>query len=468
MGVHRFAHGHVAALAGVALVLLAAQASGASAAQRAPQVTAPCPSEPTDGGYCGDGGPVRAAKLADPSDVSAVPGGFLIADSRNSAIRRVRNGTISTAAGIGIPGDAAPPRGRPASLADFAFSDPRGVAALPDGGFAVADAGLRAVLRVTPGGFVRTLRDRRTLLRPVDVAARDADTLLVVDAGAGRVFELDLDGTARLVAGDLVNPAQVTPDPATGGIYVAEQRPGGGVVVHIALDGTRRTIAGPGAPGFAGELKLDRVTGILAEGRAVVVGDSQAVRAVFPNGSVLVLAGVQQVPGATQPMNGVALVAAGGLALGGAGELLIADAGPDQVAVVPGVPQSLAGHPDPSPLPVQAAFGRKTQAAVQASASPTLASGGAKPCVEGNLNKTFKALRSRGGRVFVNFTGAGRVQVSLVVGRGEQTIYRSPRFGSAAPRRAALATKPVKTHGRFFVRVRAIGGCRQTTTKFTV
>jgi hypothetical protein len=459
--------GRAVTVAGLLLATLGAQ--DARAAQRAPQATTPCPTAPTDGGYCGDGGPVRAAKLADPSDVSAIPGGFLIADSRNSAIRRVRGGTISTAAGIGIPGDAPPPRGRPASVAEFAFSDPRGVAALPDGGFVVADARLRAVLRVTPAGLVRTLRDRRNLLRPVDVAARDADTLLVVDADAGRVFELDLDGRTRPVADGLVNPAQVAPDPATGGIYVTEQRPTGGDVVHITPDGTRRIVAGPGAAGFAGDLKLDRVTGILAQGRAVVVGDSDTVRAVFPNGSVLVLAGMQQVPDATQPMNGVGLVEARGLALGDAGELLIADAGPDQVAVVPGVPQSLADQPDPMASPVQPAFGRKTPAQpLVFAADGRPASGASPPCAEGTLNRAFKALASRNGRIFVNFTGKGSVKVSLVVEGREKTIYRRRPFPASSPRRRALVAGPVKRHGKFYVRVRAPGGCRQTPIKFDV
>ena len=81
----------------------------------------------------------------------------LIADGQNSAIRRVNRltGVITTVAGLGVFGDVPPDE--PTPVDEVALADPRGVAALPDGSFAIADAGLHAVLLVTPDGLVRTL-----------------------------------------------------------------------------------------------------------------------------------------------------------------------------------------------------------------------------------------------------------------------------------------------------------------------
>jgi len=169
------------------------------------QASASCDPATPSQRYCGDGGPSAAARLAAPRDVAVAPDGdLLIADGLNSAVRQVRGDIISTAAGLGFFGAAAPRR--PSSVADVALADPRGVAALPDGAFAIADAGLRAVLLVSRDGLVRTLLDRRGKGMPVDVAALDADTLVVTDATAGLVLQVDLDGATRTLARGLARP----------------------------------------------------------------------------------------------------------------------------------------------------------------------------------------------------------------------------------------------------------------------
>ena len=459
-----------AAMIAVACTTAAVQAHAAQAARQAPQVTAKCPPGPVEGGYCGDGGPVAEAKLAAPRDIAPVGGGFLIADGQNSAIRRVDDsGVISTAAGIGILGSTAPARGARASIARFAFGDPRGISALPNAGYALGGAALRAVLLVGKDGFVRTLLDRRKLVKPVDVIVRDADTLVVADAGAGRVLEVDLDGTTRMIASGLATPWQVAADPIGGGTYVSQQRTGtGGDIILVRSDGTRSVVAGPGAPGAAGALRFNRVAGVVAAGAVVVVADRAIVRAVFADGAVRVVAGLRQA--GADPVSGVRLKDAEGLAMTADGRLLIADSGRDQIATVPGVPASLAA-PQPQEMddPAVDPAGRRSYPAAPAADDPHLGAGGAgRPaCSQGTLSRAFKAVPAKRGEVLVRFSGKGTLQVTLVRGRGEREIYRR-RFPRVDPRRRVLRVKTKRIHGSFFVRVRAPGGCRQSESKFRV
>jgi hypothetical protein len=69
--------------------------------------------------------------------VAALPdGGFLIADAAAARVRRVSaGGIITTVAGNGTPGFSGD--GGPATAAQI--YDPNGLAVLPDGGFLIAD-----------------------------------------------------------------------------------------------------------------------------------------------------------------------------------------------------------------------------------------------------------------------------------------------------------------------------------------
>lgn len=81
-------------------------------------------------------------------------GGFLIADTANNRIRKVPpGGTIVTVAGAGAAGLAGD-GGLATSALIYA---PEGVAAIPDGGFLIADSGNDRVRRVSPAGVITTL-----------------------------------------------------------------------------------------------------------------------------------------------------------------------------------------------------------------------------------------------------------------------------------------------------------------------
>ncbi len=106
-------------------------------------------------GSSGDGGPASAARLQVPFSVSPLPaGGFLIAEQRGQRIRLVRrDGTITTVAGTGTAGFSGD--GGPATTA--MLSGPHAVAALPDGGFLIADTFNHRVRRVWPSGKITTV-----------------------------------------------------------------------------------------------------------------------------------------------------------------------------------------------------------------------------------------------------------------------------------------------------------------------
>ena len=107
----------------------------------------------------GDGGPARLAPLDFPTGVAALPdGGFLVAEQYASRIRRISpRGVISTVAGngrAGLFGD-----GGPATAARLNY--PSGVAALADGSIAIADQRNNRVRLVNRAGRISTLAPAR-------------------------------------------------------------------------------------------------------------------------------------------------------------------------------------------------------------------------------------------------------------------------------------------------------------------
>jgi hypothetical protein len=106
-------------------------------------------------GPLGDGGPATSAQLGTPRDVAALPnGGFLIADTDNNEVRMVSpSGVITTVAGTGVSGYNGD--GIPATTAQL--DGPRGVASLPNGGFLIADFFNHRVRMVDPSGIIHTI-----------------------------------------------------------------------------------------------------------------------------------------------------------------------------------------------------------------------------------------------------------------------------------------------------------------------
>jgi sugar lactone lactonase YvrE len=100
-----------------------------------------------DLGNGGDDGPATHAQLNFPNGVAVTAdGGFLIADSGNSVVRKVSTaGMITRVAGTSTPGNSGDDG--PATHAQLNF--PNGVAVTADGGFLIADPGASVVRKVS-------------------------------------------------------------------------------------------------------------------------------------------------------------------------------------------------------------------------------------------------------------------------------------------------------------------------------
>lgn len=284
------------------------------------------------GGLAGDGGPARSALLTDPSAVATLPGGgFLIADAGNNRIRRVDGaGTITTVAGAGpccgatgsFAGD-----GTLAVSADVRLNRPRGVSALPGGGLLIADTGNNRIRKVV-GGVITTVAGNGTpgfsgdggpaidasLNAPGDVAALPDGGFLIADTGNDRIRHVDSRGRITTVAGGRrVSAPSGDGGPATAAALAAPARvvplPGGGFLIadtgyhrirRVDVDNTIRTVAGTGTAGYAGDggpagrAQLNAPEGVatLADG-SIVIADTgnERVRLVGPDGKIRTLAG---------------------------------------------------------------------------------------------------------------------------------------------------------------------------------
>jgi hypothetical protein len=220
-------------------------------------------------GWCGDGGPATSAKLHGPEAVAALPGGgFLIADSGNDVIREVSaGGTISTVAGVGFAGAA-----HAHGLATKAqLDDPTGVTPLPRGGYVVADTGNHLVREVHPNGHISTI------------------------AGTGADASTGDGGPAARASLRAPQGLAVMPD---GSILVAD--PVANRVRRITPSGRIETFAGNGQPGFSGDggpamsAQLDYPTGVTTEPNGdVLIADNAnyRVRMVAPDGTISTVAG---------------------------------------------------------------------------------------------------------------------------------------------------------------------------------
>jgi WD40 repeat protein len=229
-------------------------------------------------GSCGDGGPALAAKLAFPRGLAALPnGGFVVADAGNNRIRAVdASGRIDTIAGsdrAGFSGD-----GGPAIRASLRA--PGDLARAFDGSLLIADEFNGRVRRIDPDGRITTV------------------------AGRGRVFTSTGDGGPATAAG-LVSVSAVAARP-DGGFYIADQLR----VRLVTPDGRISTIAGNGAtsPVLPSGLATASAVGPrdlawAPDGSLLIVDDvSGSVRKLLPSGVITPAAEHLNSPFAVAPL----------------------------------------------------------------------------------------------------------------------------------------------------------------------
>jgi uncharacterized protein (TIGR03437 family) len=208
-------------------------------------------------GYSGDGGAATSAKLYSPVGLAFdAKGNLYIADTNNSAIRKVANGTISTIAGNGVQGYSGD--GGPALSARL--NDPQGVTVDSAGNLYITDTLNYAIRQVSPNGNIATIAGNGVAGYsgdggPASQAQLSYPTGIAVDSG-GDVFFGDAGASVR----------------------------------KIYANGSIATIAGNGSIGYSGDggpatsASLDGPTGIALNSNGdVYVADSanDAVRLLY-------------------------------------------------------------------------------------------------------------------------------------------------------------------------------------------
>lgn len=260
-------------------------------------------------------GPGAEARFRGPMGLAHVNGALYVADVGNHAIRRIdAAGRVSTFAG-GQQGfaDGVGPQAR--------FSYPRDVAADAAGNLYVADASNRRIRKITPDGRVSTLagqggRSARdgagtsaTFHSPWGLDVAPDGTVYVADCGNHAIRRVATDGRVSTLAGSpqrgyangrgpaarFYLPRDVAVD-AAGTLYVADA--GNHRVRRVWPDGTVVTVAGRDAyggddgPGHTATLGYITGLAVMADGALLVADETHhSIRRIEPDGTVRTLAG---------------------------------------------------------------------------------------------------------------------------------------------------------------------------------
>lgn len=141
----------------------------------------------------------RAARFNGPVGLAVDDAGTVwVADTYNDRIRRIgRDGTVTTVAGTGKPGNA------DGVGAAAAFDTPSAIAVTTNGTLYVADTGNNAIRRVAADGTVTTIaapaegERRAPLRRPVGLALTRDGYLYIAASAGGRILQLTPEGDVR-------------------------------------------------------------------------------------------------------------------------------------------------------------------------------------------------------------------------------------------------------------------------------
>jgi uncharacterized protein (TIGR03437 family) len=304
----------------------------------------------------GDGGPAISAGLLYTDDVAVDANGNLyIADSSNNVIRKVSGGVITTVAGTGTAGFSGD--GGPASSA--AMNLPLGIAVDAAGNLYIADTDNNRIRKVS-GGTIATVAGTgstgstgdngratsATLTYPYGVAVDSAGNIYIADTGNNRIRKVS-NGTITTVAGTGVsgsngdggpainatfnNPQRVAVD-AIGNLYISDT---GNHRIRKVSNGTITTVAGTGTPGYSGDFgpassaALDQPMGIAVDGAGnLLIADSlnERIRMVS-NGTISTVVGngFNAFAGDGGPATRASLTDPWSVAIDGGGNIYVAD-----------------------------------------------------------------------------------------------------------------------------------------------
>ena len=324
------------------------------------------------GGYLGDGNLATSASFAFPVSLARdTKGNLYVSDSDNCRIREVNSaGSISTFAGTGICGYSGD--GGPATSA--MISNAHGIIFDGTGNLLLADPENNRVRKITTAGIITTIAGNGTfgysgdegpavqasLGGPLAIACDRAGNLYIADSGNYVIRRVDPAGNIHTVAGNHTSGFSGDGGPATsaqvnyvngvvadrnGNFYIAD---GGNYRVRkVDSSGTITTYAGNGAYANSGSGGLATAAGIgfpqglLLTGGKLYLSTLGNVWAVTLSTQIINIVagnanGVTGYSGDGNVATATSFAYPWGIASGGSGSVLVADAGNNRVRQIAG------------------------------------------------------------------------------------------------------------------------------------
>jgi uncharacterized protein (TIGR03437 family) len=255
-------------------------------------------------GFGGDNGAATSAQLNAPQGIAVdSAGNVYVADTANSRVRKISNGTITTVAGSGTVGYG----GDGGAAASAQLNTPVGLAFDKGGNLYIADLGNNVIRKVSTSGSISTV------------------------AGNGSQGYSGDNGLATLA--QLNGPESVAVDSA-GNLYIADTL--NSAVREVTAGGTILTVAGTGFPGYSGDghlataAQLGSPTAVAVDSAGnVYIADSGArIRKVFSAGVIVTIAGtgIRNYTGDGGAATSATMNGATGISMDANGDLFLADA----------------------------------------------------------------------------------------------------------------------------------------------
>jgi sugar lactone lactonase YvrE len=378
-----------------------------------------------------------------------VTGSAYVADEGNNLIRKITlTGAVSTFAGSGTIGSL---NGTGASAS---FNHPHGVTVDAFGRAYVADYGNNKIRHITASGLVSTLAGdgnvgnsngnsaaSANFYHPMGVSVDASGNVYVADEGNNLIRKITSAGVVSIFAGSTngagkVNgtgtsasfngPAGVATD-ISGNVYVADYA--NSLIRKISPAGVVTTLAGSSSWGNVNDIgilasfRLPEGVAVDAEGN-VYVADSgnNLIRKINSAGVVTTLAGSGAYGGANGTGTAASFNFPTGVAVDGAGSLLVADAGNNQIRKV-----SITGYTISAALPAGLSFDVTTGII---SGTPTAVS----------APKTYTITAYNAG-------GSSSVNITIAVGNSKSSgTLPGKNYGDAYFSAAASGTGPFTYH----------------------
>jgi uncharacterized protein (TIGR03437 family) len=429
--------------------------------------------------FSGDGGPATAAQVIPLGLATDGLGNVFIADG-NQRIRKISaDGIITTIAGYGDGVSCCfSCDGGPAVNAQLQPSD---VAVDGQGNVFIADVYNLRVRRVSPGGIITTVAGDGLecltvekcgpavdggpatgahLIAPQGVAVDSAGDLFIADAGYALIRKVAPSGIITTVAGSVPGPSSGDGGPATsaqlnypfrvtvdasGELFITTARS----IRKVSPDGIIATVAGNGTPGYSGDggpatgAELDTFDpancdgpggGLALDGAGdLLIADSynNRVREVSSNGTINTVAGAGQYgfSGDGGPATSALLGTPFGVAFDGLGNLFVTDLDNSRIRKVSpdGIIATVAGN---------GAVGFAGDGG-PANSIPLAGPGGIAADGAGNIyfveeyNQTVRVLRPTNTNVLITAVVDAASQKAAAVSPGELVVIYGAGLGPA-------------------------------------